>query len=83
MKALHREQRSQFNFACDKRVILAVRVLAKELDVPIYPLCEHALQVGMAQIITAIDVEGGKENLFQHIVEQHLLVERSGCADHG
>jgi hypothetical protein len=66
--------RDQWNFACDKRISIAIKMLAKELEIPIYPLCEHILQLGMSEVVIATENENLKEELCRHLVQSHLLV---------
>lgn len=69
----HQISREQLNFACDERIILGIKMLAQDLEVPMYPLCEHLLQAGMAEASLVIRDEALKENLCRHLVKDHLL----------
>ena len=39
-------RRSQFNFACDERIIIALKMMARRLEAPVYVVAEHTLQLG-------------------------------------
>lgn len=80
--------RQVFGFLCDRALALHVKILAGHLEVPIYPLAEHLLQLGLAHILDEIssnpdNVEMVKEELSQHLVREHLLVEKLADEDFG
>ncbi|MFC1963720.1 hypothetical protein ACFLVL_03765, partial [Chloroflexota bacterium] len=50
-----------------------VRLLAKLLDSPIYPLHEHLLQLGLTLVVATLDSERGKKHLMNHLTRDHLL----------
>ena len=74
-KKLSRQiRRQQFNFQCDKRLVDTLRGLAMHLEIPVYPLTEHVLQIGILEIITVIQDDTLKERLCRHLLKGHLLV---------
>lgn len=42
-------------------------------EVPIYVLCEHSLQLGIAEVYTMTQDEALKDKLCRHLVQDHLL----------
>ena len=74
-KRLSRQiRRQQFNFQCDECLIDTLRGLAAHLEVPIYPLTEHTLQLGLLEITTVIQDDTLRERLCRHLLKAHLLV---------
>ena len=67
-------KRVQFNFACDKGIILVAKVLANRLEAPVYVVSEHALQLGLGEIAILAEDPALRERLCQHLVQGHLLV---------
>ncbi|MDP2950231.1 MAG: hypothetical protein Q8P22_11915 [Chloroflexota bacterium] len=67
-------KRTTFGFACDPGISAVVKLLARKLEVPIYPLAEHVLQLGLAQVLALQEDEEFKKALQQHLAHQHLLV---------
>lgn len=75
--------RKVFGFLCDKDLSERVRRLSALLEVPIYCLVEHLLQLGLAHV--GLQMSEGQENMEQvkkemqdHLVDHHLLVRRLG-----
>ena len=60
---------------CDNKLVLGLKALAQHLEIPIYPLAEHILQMGMAEVITGIEDEAFIEDLQRHLLQDHLLVK--------
>ncbi|MFC1917708.1 hypothetical protein ACFLXH_03545 [Chloroflexota bacterium] len=50
-------KRSQFNFTRDSGIMLAVKVLAQRFGIPVYVRSEHALRLGMSEVMTVIKDE--------------------------
>ena len=67
--------RTQLNFTCDNELVLGLKALAQHLEIPIYPLAEHILQLGMAEVLTSIGDKALRENLQRHLLQDHLLVK--------
>ena len=67
--------RKQFNFACDQVIFLQLEALARKLEVPIYPLAEHLLQIGLESCLVEARDDTRRELLQRHLVHDHLLVE--------
>ena len=67
--------RTQLNFMCDNKLVLGLKALARHLEIPIYPLAEHILQLGMAEVLTSIEDEALMENLQRHLLQEHLFVK--------
>ena len=63
----------QCGFLCDQNLTLGVKLLAADLGTPIYPVVEHLLQLGAAQILPALQREELKKQL-----QEHLLVPSLG-----
>lgn len=90
MRAFFKKRQSNrqvFGFLCDRALALRVKMLAGALEVPIYPLAEHLLQLGLAHILDEIssnpdNVEMVKEELSEHLVREHLLVEKLADEDY-
>ena len=66
-------KRRQLNFNCDERVILGVKFLAVILEVPVYVIGEHVLQVGCYHVLTAIADKDNRQKIIEHLVKTHLL----------
>jgi hypothetical protein len=66
--------RTQFNFACENNQITAIKLLAKELEVPVYPLVEHLIQIGAQEVKLYLQHEALKETLQRHLLKNHLGV---------
>ena len=64
--------RKQLNFACDERLILLLKILAKELEVPIYTLAEHLLQLGGSEVAILMEDEELRNQLCHHLAKHHL-----------
>ena len=69
-----RIHRSQLNFTCDIRLIARLKLLAKYLDTPFYPLAEHVLELGMIEVAAKLQDSTLTELLQRHILEEHLRV---------
>lgn len=73
--------RQVFGFLYDRALALRIKVLAGVLKVPIYTLCEHLLQLGLAHIGAeiGINLEGMEpvtQELQEHLLNKHLLVKK-------
>ena len=69
-----RRVRKVFGFLCDPELALGVKLLAHQLEVPIYPLAEHLLQLGAGEVIREIEQPERKRKLQDHLLNGHLLV---------
>ncbi len=67
--------RKQFNIICDERLIHALKFSARYLEVPVYVITEHAIQLGLHEIHLEKHEPAYKENLQRHLVKHHLLVD--------
>lgn len=65
--------RKQLNIATDRSLVAIIRLMAHQLGIPIYVLCEHSLQLGIAEIYTLTQDEALKDQLCRHLVQDHLL----------
>ena len=65
--------RVQVNFMCDNQLATRLKVLAHALEVPIYPLIEHLLQLGLSEAAIIATDEALRERFCHHLVEDHLL----------
>jgi len=68
-----RRERKVFGFLCDPELALGVKFIAAGLQVPIYTVTEHLLQLGMAQMHPNLEDEVSKKELQEHLINQHLL----------
>ena len=73
--------RKVFGFLCDRGLSERVKELSAFLEVPIYCLCEHLMQLGLAHL--GLQMRDGQENIEQvkkemqsHLTDCHLLVKR-------
>lgn len=66
-------QRKQFNFYCDWKVIVTLKAFAGKLEVPVYVLTEHCLQLGILEVINLMEDEALEDQLCRHLVRDHLL----------
>ena len=66
-------RRGQFNFACDERIILGLKMMAQCLEAPVYVVAEHTLQLGASELMVIVEDEALRERLCRHLVEDHLL----------
>ena len=75
-KQFKREQvnRCQLNFTCDVGLIARLKLLAKYLDTPFYPLAEHVMELGLSEIAVNIQDSTLTELLQRHLLQEHLLV---------
>jgi len=65
--------RKQLNIATDQSLITTLKEMARELEIPIYVLCEHCLQLGIAEVYEKTQDETLKDQLCRHLVQGHLL----------
>jgi hypothetical protein len=69
-----RKKRQVFGFLCKPGLIVVTKSLASELEMPIYVIAEHALQLGGAQIYMNSQDEVLKKKLMIHLNQEHLIV---------
>jgi uncharacterized membrane-anchored protein YjiN (DUF445 family) len=50
-----------------------VKILAQSLEVPIYVLTEHLIQLGAKEVAELVQDEALKDQLCRHLVRDHLL----------
>ena len=67
-----RKKRKVWGFLADPRLPLAVKLLARDLEVPMFSIAEHALELGIAQMYPFED-EQFKTELQCHLINEHLL----------
>ncbi|MBA7597132.1 hypothetical protein ES703_04127 [subsurface metagenome] len=68
-------ERRGFNFQCDVGLANRVRLAAGLLEVPIYPLMEEIIQLGLSDIGEMFIDDALKERLQRHLLTDHLLVD--------
>lgn len=73
--------RVQLNFTCDVGLVARLKLLAKYLDTPIYPLAEHILELGMIEIAAILEDTALTELLQRHLLQEHLLVRQLNPMD--
>jgi hypothetical protein len=66
--------RLQLNFVCDVGLVARLRLLAKYLDTPIYPVAEHVIELGMSEVAATLLDSALVERLQRHLLQEHLLV---------
>lgn len=66
-------KRQQLNVNCSEDIIDAVRFIAITLEVPLYVVAEHLLQVGLYHLLEGVKDPKNREKLISHLVEVHLL----------
>jgi hypothetical protein len=66
-------KRQQFNFYCDWKVVVTLKAFAHKLEVPVYVLTEHCLQLGVLEVIDLMEDEALNDQLCRHLVRDHLL----------
>jgi len=72
-KKYESKSRLQVNFLCDRKLAARLKELAHALEVPIYPLLEHLLQLGIREAMVIAQDEALRERFVRHLVEDHLL----------
>lgn len=50
-----------------------VRYMADKLEIPVYPLMEHIVQLGVGEIVVLERDDALKDRLCRHLVQDHLL----------
>lgn len=70
-----RIKRQGFNFQCDVGLANRVRLAAKLLEVPIYPLMEETIEQGLSDIGETVEDDALKVRLQRHLLTEHLLVD--------
>jgi hypothetical protein len=71
-----KQKRPIFGFPCSPIISNAIRATALRLNTPYYPLAEHVCQLGLSIILTDLEDERFKERLVEHLVQDHLLVNK-------
>ncbi len=66
-------ERQQLNFRCDRHITILLRSLAHQLQIPVYCLAEHSVQLGLAEVAVLMQDKELKEQLCRHLVNDHLL----------
>ena len=67
-------KRRQFNLTISESLTDAVKIMVMQLEVPMYVVCEHLLQVGMYHMMQQVfDDPLFREKFQEHLVEGHLL----------
>jgi len=66
-------KRQQFNFYCDWTIITTLKVLASEIEIPVYVLSEHCLQLGIQEVLALMQDQALRDQLCRHLVRDHLL----------
>jgi hypothetical protein len=68
-------KRRQLNFNCSQKLVTGVSLIAARLEVPLYCLLEHLLQVGAYHVAQAMQDQDKREKLMEHLVKVHLRGE--------
>lgn len=66
--------RKQFNFYCDRNLYFGIKTLAHYLKVPMYPLLEHLMQLGLQEGEACMQNDVLKREFINHLIQDHLLV---------
>jgi len=67
-------KRRIFGFPCDDTLQISLKMLAKEMHVPIYATMEHICQLGAGAVAAALEDDKARRDLEEHILREHLLV---------
>jgi len=67
--------RKGFNFLCDIQLVNRIKIAAKMLECPIYPLMEEIIERGMSDVGVIMTNEILTERLQRHLLTEHLLVD--------
>ena len=65
--------RKVFGFPCDQNLAEMARWMAKALKFPIFVVSEHALQIGLAEIMPLLNDKKARSDLEHHLRADHLL----------
>jgi len=65
--------RRLFAFRCSPAIKMTAKVLAKKLHVDLYVMAEHAFQLGLMDIVAAMQDPGETEMLREHLNEEHAI----------
>lgn len=68
--------RKDFNVLVDKKLILRIKLMAAELETPLYPLVEHLLELGLAEVGVEIQDAALETELKQHLFRDHLMSDK-------
>jgi len=66
-------KRKQFNLTMAEDIVFGVKFIAVIMQVPMYVVCEHILQVGSYHLLEAMDDQESRKRLKDHLVQVHLL----------
>ena len=69
-------KREQFNTRIDNKLIILIELISKDMETPYYVICEHALEIGLNEILSIIQDPDLKVQLQRHLIKSHLLVEK-------
>ncbi len=58
----------------ESKLASGVKLLAHALEVPIYPLAEHLLQLGAREVFRELEDPERKKRLQEHLLQGRLLV---------
>jgi len=64
--------RRVFGFACSPDIHARIKMLAGELQVPIFALAEHLVQLSAAQVTKALENSEEMDLLRRHLIEIHV-----------
>jgi hypothetical protein len=65
--------RKIFGFQCSPDIHANAKVLAKQLNVDLYVVCEHAMQLGLIEIAASMKDSEEREMLLKHLSEEHTI----------
>ena len=78
-KLLHGESgRRVFGFRCVPYIKVELMKLAGQLNVPLFVLSEHAIELGMIQIKESAATPEEREALLNHLTEVHIVGQDRG-----
>ena len=64
--------RRVFGFACSADIQVKIKMLSGELQIPIFALGEHCLQLGTSSITKAVQNAEERDSLRKHLIERHV-----------
>lgn len=72
-KNTRKDKRKVYGFLCDPGISNGVTATAGELGLPDYAVGEHALDLGLRQVVSDLQDEETKKDLEEHLIENHFL----------
>lgn len=58
---------------CDRSLSALLKYTAGKIEIPMYSLAEHCIQIGLAEVWTTRKDEALMDSMYRHLVQDHLL----------